>query len=182
MLRHVLSVMVATLTVMTNGVMGQTSTGMPSCTGSNETGTWTNCVGEETTADGGTYVGSFVDGKFEGQGTLKMADGKRYVGGFWRGKPHGHGTMDFPDGTQYVGGFWIGKYSKGTLTRPDGSKFVGEFWDNKFSRGTYTFPDGSKYVGDFRNDKRYGPGTEFSADGSKVRSGIWEDDVFIKAP
>jgi len=182
MWRLMLIVMFTTLTVPTNSAMGQTSTGMPSCAGSNNSATWTNCVGEEITTDGGTYVGEFEDGKFHGQGTLKRSDGKKYVGGFFRGEMHGHGTLDFPDGSKYVGDFWMGKYSKGTLTFPNGSKFVGEFVVNKYSRGTYTFPDGSKYVGDFRNDKRYGPGAEYSADGTKVRSGFWENDVFLGGP
>jgi len=186
MWRFTVRVMVTTLAVTTNGAMGQTSTGpaieLPSCTGLNKTATWTNCAGEKVITDGGRYVGAFRDGKFHGQGTLTSSDGRKYVGGFWRGELHGHGTIDFPDGTKYVGEFWNGKYSKGTLTHPDGSKFVGEFWDNKYNRGSYTFPDGSKYVGDFRNGKRYGPGAEYKADGAKVRSGIWEEDVFVGGP
>jgi len=204
MWRLMLSVMATTLAVTTNGAMGQTSTGtafvvlpellvtdtpplkdqsqLPSCTGSNKAATWTNCVGEEMTADGGRYVGAFRDGKFHGQGTLKTSDGKEYVGGFWRGKPHGHGAIDFSDGTKYVGEFWIGRYTKGTLTFPDGSKYVGEFWDNKYSRGTYTFPDGSTYVGRFRDGKRHGQGAEYGADGAMVRSGSWENGVFVSRP
>jgi len=37
-------------------------------------------------------------------------------------------------------------------------------------------------VGDFRNGKRYGPGAEYKADGAKVHSGIWEEDVFVGGP
>ena len=47
--------------------------------------------------------------------------------------------------------------------------------------GNFTFTDGRKYVGDFRDGKTNGEGTEYRADGSILRSGIWENGVFIRS-
>ena len=63
-----------------------------------------NCVngqGTCTYADipGSKYVGEFMNGKKNGQGTFTWADGAKYVGGWMDGKMHGQGTFTFTDGT-----------------------------------------------------------------------------------
>lgn len=53
-------------------------------------------------------------------------------------------------------------------------------WTN--CAGEEMITEGGRYVGAFRDGKRYGPGAEYKADGTKVRSGVWEDDVFVGGP
>jgi hypothetical protein len=38
-----------------------------------------------------------------------------------------------------------------------------------------TSPNGTEFVGEFRDGKRSGTGTEYRADGSVLKSGIWQD-------
>jgi hypothetical protein len=182
---------------------------LPPCSGSYETATWTNCVGEFTSPSGakyvgafrngmpngqGTftvssgefagqkYVGAFRDGNSNGQGTITVPDGGKYVGTFRDGMPNGQGTYTFPNGGKYVGAFREGMPNgQGTYTFPNGAKYVGAFRDDKFhGQGTFTFSSGDKYVGEFKDGKENGQGTEYSPDGAILRSGIWEDGVFIK--
>ena len=74
----------------------------------------------------------------------------------------------------------------GTYTWANGDKYVGEFEGGKYNgQGTLTHGlesdwAGDKYVGEFKDDNFNGQGTYTSADGT-VRSGLWEDNVFLKA-
>jgi hypothetical protein len=63
--------------------------------------------------DGTKYVGSIINGKREGKGTIIWPDGTRYVGHFKDDLRDGAGTMILPDGTIYNGYF-----VKGELTDP----------------------------------------------------------------
>ena len=59
-------------------------------------------------------------------------------------------------------------------------KYVGEFRGGLINgQGTLTFSSGAKYVGAFRDGKQTGQGIEYRADGSIIRSGIWENGSFI---
>ena len=173
---------------------------LPTCPGSYNAATWTNCVGAFTFTNGGKYVGrstftlpdgtkyvgEFRDGNFHGQGTLTFSSGEfagqKYVGEFRDGNFHGQGNLTRPDGGKYVGEFTEdGPNGQGTLTSPDGTKHVGEFRDGNFhGQGTRTYPSGEKYVGEWRDGKLHGQGIEYGADGSILRSGIWENGVFIR--
>lgn len=115
-------------------------------------GKWTlhNAKGAVTTPDGATtyegtfsggtgsgelratdrnYVGQFVAGLFEGQGSLKLLNENiTYVGNFKAGEFDGKGTLILPDGTRYSGSFKAGKYEgQGQLTNPDGTSYSGRF-------------------------------------------------------
>ena len=68
----------------------------------------------------------------------------------------------------------------GCDSAPDG-KYEGEFRDGKPNgQGRLTWPDGKKYVGEFKHDKLDGQGIEYRADGSVLRSGIWEDGILVR--
>ncbi len=51
------------------------------------------------------YVGNFVAGKREGQGSFYFSNGSRYTGEFKNNQKHGHGVYTFPDGRVYEGPF-----------------------------------------------------------------------------
>jgi len=171
---------------------GLTGINLPSCPGSYDKNTWTNCAGTYTYADGSKYVGGYKDGKRHGQGTYTFADGSKYVGEFkshkyngqgtltivsgekyvgeWKDdRRHGQGTLTLADGTKYVGGYKDGKrHGQGTYTSANGEKYVGEFKDGiEHGQGTAFFTNGDKYVGEFKDGTEHGQGSYIYADGSK---------------
>lgn len=52
----------------------------------------------------GVYIGNFVHGKREGQGTMVWSDGSTFRG-TWNNNLRKHGTMIFTNGQVYVGNF-----------------------------------------------------------------------------
>ena len=89
------AILVLLLAVASNSAAAR----LPPCPGSYRIATWTNCFAELTNADGGTYVGEFKDGKFDGQGTYTFPDGQKYVGEWRDDRRSGHGTKYRADGT-----------------------------------------------------------------------------------
>ncbi len=92
------------------------------------------------------------------------------------------GTVKLSSGVEYVGEWRDGQANgQGTYTWPDGQKYVGEFRDSRRSgHGTQMYPSGAKYVGEWRDGQANGQGIEYGVDGSVLRSGIWENGVFIR--
>ena len=79
---------------------------LPDC----PSGTWNNCFGTYTFADGVKYVGEWKDNKRHGQGTFTSPDAGKYVGEFKDNKFHGQGTFTSPDGRRLVGYFRNNEY------------------------------------------------------------------------
>ncbi len=138
------------------------------------------------------YNGSFVNGKFHGQGTIRYANGTKYQGSWFEGKMQGHGSFTTPEGDTYIGemegnkfngegtltkatgdiytGFWIDGVlnGQGSLTTKDGLLYVGGFSDNLFhGNGSLTYPDGGHYEGSFSNGMFHGKGVEIYPSGKK---------------
>jgi hypothetical protein len=92
--------------------------------------TWTNCVGSWADPDGNTYIGEYLDGSANGQGTFTWArGGSYYVGEFRNGQFSGEGTYKNPYGDVYVGGFSAGKsFGKGKLISSKGYPLVEGLW------------------------------------------------------
>jgi len=68
----------------------------------------------------------------------------------------------------------------GTLSFTNGYRYTGEFRRGTYSgRFTVRYPDGATYVGEFKEGKRHGPGEEYAANGSLLRKGNWEDNVYV---
>jgi hypothetical protein len=133
---------------------------LPPCPGSSIL-SWTACVGTYTLPDGTKYVSEWKDGK-----------------------PIGEGTLTFPDGGKYIGESKDGKLFNGRCTQmmPNGTKYIGECKDGaREGQGTLMMPNGTKYVGEWKDDMRNGQGTEYGADGAILRSGIWQDGIFIRS-
>ena len=147
-----------------------------------------NCVGTETFADGGKYVGEFKDNKLNGQGTFTYPRGGKYVGE-WRGNNrHGQGTMTYANGNKYVGAFKDGKrHGQGTLdlladNQWKGDKYVGEYKDDqRTGQGTYTSANGNKFVGEFMDNKRNGQGIEYASSGVITKQGRWENGNLVQS-
>ena len=45
-------------------------------------------------------------------------------------------------------------------------------------RGTYTWPNGGKYVGEYKDDNSHGQGILYTANGTVLKEGIWENGKF----
>ena len=171
-------IIAAIVLVVALGGMAHAQSSLPACSGDYRV-VWNNCQGT-LFANGNKYVGTFVDDKRTGQGTLTWSNGDKYVGAFVDGKRTGQGTLTWSNGNKYVGTFVDGKRTgQGTLTWSNGDKYVGAFVDDKRTgQGTYTFANGNKYVGAFVDDKFSGQGTFTSANGT-IQAGIWANDKYV---
>ena len=138
------------------------------------------------------YTGSFVNGEFHGNGSIRYANGMKYQGQWFEGKMQGKGTLTTTEGDTYIGelsdnkfngegtltkatgdiytGFWIDGVlnGQGSLTTKQGLLYVGGFADNLFhGNGSLTYPDGGHYEGSFSNGMFHGKGVETYANGKK---------------
>ena len=126
----------------------------------------TSIVIEMLSGYGGTYVGEWEDGKFNGKGKTTFGSKTRwakesYIGQFKNGKRHGKGTYIYTDGSIYLGNFENGEWhGKGTITNSYGDKYVGEFKQGKRDGlGSITTSNGHTFIGTFKNDISTGSGT-----------------------
>ena len=108
---------------------------LPQCNGTDVT-KWSDCYGSLTMANGDKYVGEYMDGKRNGQGTYTYPDGAKYVGEFKDSKRNGQGTYTFANGNKYVGEYMDDKRNgQGTSYAANGSIVNQGIWaDNKFIR------------------------------------------------
>ncbi len=135
-------------------------------------------------ADGDMYVGNFVDGLFQGEGTFYYANGDIYTGSWKMNRRHGKGSLKWAEtGIEYSGQWKDDRPDgKGTLTYPDGAKYIGEFKDGCLEgQGTFTWADGSKYKGQWKECKKHGKGILYNPDGSIEHNGTWEDGEIADA-
>ncbi len=141
-----------------------------------------NGLGVETYANGDKYVGPFTDDNANGKWTETLSNGDEYVGEFRDGEFGGKGTETYPSGDRYIGEFSNGLPNGfGTYTMVNGERYEGDFKDGIFTGfGTYTYSNGDKYVGEFQNNARTGHGTLYSARGTILNSGIWQNGDFVK--
>src|SRR5262249_39779553 len=79
-----------------------------------------------TYPDGSRYVGSFANGKRNGQGTYTYANGDRYIGGWLNDNMHGQGVYTFADGGRYSGQWRDDEMDGfGIRTWPDKDRYEG---------------------------------------------------------
>jgi hypothetical protein len=131
-------------------------------------GTCTNGWGKFRYDDGGVYEGMFVNGKWEGEGSVTWPSGSSYKGGFLEGKKHGKGVYVYNNGDVFDGEYYYSNILRGTFTFQSGNKYVGEFQNNSFNgKGKYYLTDGSRYEGNFQNGTYSGKGIYYSKDGTR---------------
>jgi hypothetical protein len=102
------------------------------------TGTW---MPDAATGTGksvssmGEYDGKFLQGFFNGQGTMHYANGDRYEGEWVRGKRQGQGKMVWADGQVYEGEWMIDQpHGQGIMYLDNGKIREGEFAQGEFVR------------------------------------------------
>ena len=78
--------------------------------------------GRYTYLDGSYYIGSFVSGKPEGNGTCYYANGDVFSGGWKNHSPHGEGVMTYSSGKRYAAIWEKGKPIKQLFQKPTRKK------------------------------------------------------------
>jgi len=123
---------------------------------------------------GGTYDGSFRNGKMHGQGSYRSNSGNKYEGNWYYGRRQGNGVMHFSNGDVYRGDFKDDRLEGyGKITYRNGDHYTGDWKNNKaHGNGKYVFHDGDRYTGKFVAGKFHGKGIMKYADGAYY-NGYW---------
>ena len=147
---------------------------------------------------GRAYEGDWVNGNWDGFGTLVVAGGDRFDGHFKEGRKEGEGKMVFVDGRVFEGRFLQDQMREGKLHFTDGSKYEGMLMEGKrngygrydFSdeshyegqwkddqmdgRGNMRWNDGGFYMGDWAGGLQHGKGVEVLPNGIERHNGLWD--------
>ena len=130
------------------------------------------------------YVGSFLNGMYNGKGTMFFKDGVFLTGEWKNGKLNGKGSFMSETGILYIGEFVNGlKQGKGILFYKDNGMMMGNFLNDKLNgRGFQIFADGS-VVSDvnYKDDKRNGMGYQYEIKSKKLYEGEWNDDKWVQS-
>lgn len=125
------------------------------------------------------YDGSFVDGKYDGEGVLYKDGQKVYAGTFADGLYDGEGRIYNNDAIVYEGSFANGLYD-GTGSLYENSQLV---YEGKFSQGQRSgtgkaYRNGKVvYEGDFAQDTYNGEGAEYRMGNLRYKGGF-KDGLF----
>ena len=125
------------------------------------------------------YDGSFVDGKYDGEGVLYKNGQKVYAGTFADGKYDGEGRVYDNDAIVYEGSFADGLYD-GTGSLYENSQLVyeGEFSQGLRSGTGKAYRNGRVvYEGDFAQDTYNGEGAEYRMEALRYKGGF-KDGLF----
>lgn len=143
------------------------------------------------TAGETVYIGDFNEfGERHGPGELLWSNGDKYVGSFVNGLRNGQGTLFFKDGRfctccTELKYFWYHIFlfvilhlqpHQNSPYVTQGSEYVGE-WEHNLMHGSGTrrFKNGDVYVGQYKAGKRSGEGRFYFANGD-MYYGNWEAD------
>ena len=131
--------------------------------------------------DGEFIIGTFVNGKAEGEGAVYFSNGD-YFKGKLSNNQMSSGVILLQNGTKYEGPFVNNLYNgHGILNFNDGRKYKGDFKNGKREgKGFYTWLDGSTYDGDWLNGMQHGRGVYVSKSGAKVEADFYEGKKLIK--
>jgi clan AA aspartic protease (TIGR02281 family) len=129
---------------------------------------------------GERYTGGYLNGKYNGQGTLVYANGEKYVGEFRDNLRNGRGTYSWPDGRRYVGEFRDGQPNGyGRYTLANGEEYAGDYRNNvREGHGVYTWPDLRRYEGEFHNNLPNGQGV-MTLSGGQRQVGLFRDGEYV---
>ena len=142
------------------------------------------------------YTGQWVNGLFEGNGTVIYRDGDVYTGQFLNGVPSGNGRIIYKTGehSSYTGQILNGHLVNGELIYKNGDVYTGQFLNQLMhGKGTRVYIHNrdaephrrqtETYHGEFRNGRRSGNGTStrrnMFGDVMDAKTGIFENDKFV---
>ncbi|HMK17067.1 MAG TPA: hypothetical protein VK492_02610 [Chitinophagaceae bacterium] len=130
------------------------------------------------------YVGGFLNGMYNGRGTMFFKEGAFLTGEWKNGKLNGKGSFLSETGILYIGEFVNGvKQGKGVLFYKDNGMIVGNFSNDKLNgRGIQIFSDGSVVSEvNYKDDKRNGMGYQYEIKSKKLYEGEWSDDKWVQS-
>ena len=131
------------------------------------------------------YVGNFVDGMYNGQGTMLFTNGAFLTGNWTNGKLNGKGTNLTSDGALYIGEFSNGiKSGNGLMIFKDNSFNKGSFLNDKLGGGrVINLWTNGKTISEveYADDKRNGMGFQYETSSKKLWEGEWKDDKWVQA-
>jgi hypothetical protein len=117
---------------------------------SNGTNKIRNGRGKMRYFNGNTYIGEWIDDKFDGIGEYFWADGRKFVGTFKKDKIDGKGTGLWPDGRTYSGEYRMDlAHGSGRVTLSDGRIFEGIFESDYPVEGQMIESDGTTFLATF---------------------------------
>ena len=135
-----------------------------------------NGTGRIVHSNGGSYEGSFVGGKAEGEGVAYYANGD-ILEGYWEDDFLIDGTYYYTNGDQYTGTFEKTRgvdFINGEYIWDSGQIYMGGFDGVKRNGlGAEYWIDGSAYIGSYKQDRRDGPGILYLPDGT-TQGGFWD--------
>jgi S1-C subfamily serine protease len=111
-MRYLTTKMILTFTALMLSAAGAWA--LPKCASA----VWSNCFGTFTDVNGGKYVGSWQNNKFDGYGIYSYSNGDRYAGLFRKGSRHGEGKYTHYDGTIREGFWENGQLKHGKAPEP----------------------------------------------------------------
>ena len=116
--------------------------------------------------DGSVYEGGWLNGHYEGFGTLKFPNGSVYEGHFRKGHFHGRGKYIFTNMPTFQGRY--------------GNRYEGWFRDGQFDdkNAQLHYLGGMVYCGGFKCGLREGPGRLTYTDG-KIVEGKFKNDLCV---
>lgn len=134
-----------------------------------------------------SFVGTLLNGQFEGKG-IEYSNGKKYYEGSYKlGMKQGLGKLYKLDGHIYdfptITGNFKNNLPYGSVRMFDSSQrliFKGVYRNDKRIKGTaYNYSTNEVYTGEFKNDRKNGKGKEVNmVTGELIRKGIWKDGIF----
>lgn len=139
-------------------------------------------VGTLRLEDGGVVEGDWNMGLLHGEKcVLATIDGDLYIGGWLQGKKNGEGTLVYSDGRVYRGQFQNDcREGVGYIAWPYGAHYRGDFnQDLRSGQGEYRYADGRSYVGNYYEDRPQGYGVLRARDGTVIYEGQWELGEFL---
>ncbi|WP_234995063.1 C13 family peptidase [Microbulbifer donghaiensis] len=132
-----------------------------------------------TLPDGSVYSGSFKNGLFHGQGSLRWPDGRHYQGEFARGRMAGRGRFDYGDGCVYEGEFLDGQLSgHGRYACAEGV-WEGEFQRGDLLKGSVAWTEAGSYEGEFLDLMPHGQGHQVTTEGAHYE-GTFADGYIVQ--
>lgn len=124
------------------------------------------------------YEGNFVNGKWEGTGTLDFPGKLKFQGNFKDFAPLSPGKITYANGDSYDGELNVLTINgKGTYYYQNGKTLSGEFKDAKIVNGTgYLFENSSSYEGGFQDGVFHGYGVIKYKDGTSYSGNFYKSN------
>jgi hypothetical protein len=129
------------------------------------------------------YVGSFVNGVYDGKGTMLFSNGAMLTGTWKNWKLNGKGANLTESGSLYIGEFADGvKNGQGILLSGNNDIAKGNFKNDKKDGRCISIWDDGSIVSDLNyiQDKRTGTGYQYEIKSKKLYQGEWKDDKWAQ--